>query len=130
MFPKNIFGSRFNSSAGVANVVINASDIVILAGQTTITLTNVPFNIRFISASDAENIDQILAGRDGYILIIVALDNNITISDNAFISLNSLPDGTNFSMQQYDVLALINRDGDPNNGINGSHQELFRTEKS
>lgn len=110
------------SLAMVISMIVEVTNAAIGAGETTLTLLNVPINVVYISASAAETIDTISAGSSSYLILIIAQDGNVTIQDNAQIDLNSLPDGTGFSMRTLDTLALIR--------TTTGYQELFRTEKN
>jgi len=114
--------SESYSITQLMSLVIGSSSIEISAGETNFTIINRPINIIYISANAAETITSIPTFGDGYIVFIIAEDNNITIQSNAEISLNSLPTGTALNMKQYDVLVLISKDN--------TYQELFRTEKN
>ena len=106
----------------IISMMLNSSNILMGAGETTLTVVDKPINIIYLSATAAETITSISAIQDGYIIIIIAEDNNVTIQSNADIDLNSLPVGTDFAMRQYDILTLISK--------NNVYQELFRTEKN
>ena len=103
-------------------MVFGSSDVLIGVGETSLTVTNRPINIVYVSANAAETITSISTSDDGYIVVIIAEDNNVTIQSNAGIDLNSLPVGADFVMKQHDVLALISK--------SNIYRELFRTEKN
>ena len=103
-------------------MLMNVSDVLIGAGETNLAVPNIPSNIIYISADAAETIASITVISNGYMILIIAEDNNLTIQSNAQINLNSLPAEVNFTMIQHDILALICKDG--------IYQELFRTEKN
>lgn len=103
-------------------MLMNVLDVSVEAGETNLTVANIPSNIIYISADAAESIASIDVVSDGYIILIIAEDNNLTIQSNAQLDLNSLPAGTDFAMVQHDILVLICK--------NGVYQELFRTEKN
>jgi len=106
----------------IVSMLAHTSVVLVEAGITELTIPNIPFNIVYISADNAEIVSSISANLDGYMVLIIAEDNNITIQSNAQLNLNSSPAGTDFVMSQQDILAFICR---------GSvYQELFRTEKN
>jgi len=130
MFPKSCLGSRFNSLSAIAGAVINVSEVVLSVGQTQLYVADRPINSIFLSASAAESISDIAGGRNGYLLFVISMDDNVTIEcDATKIMLNSAPAGTDLVLAQYDVLALINYGGNPDILVNGYWQEIFRTIK-
>jgi hypothetical protein len=69
-------------------------------------------------------------GFDGQVVYLkIKAGHTLTVTHNsnktnAEIYLNG---GVNLDMTQYDTLALINRNGDPDAGVNGYWEEMFRT---
>jgi hypothetical protein len=110
------------SISQVVAMLAKISTVSIAAGGTILTVPNTPINIVYLSAPAPVTITSIGVSSNGYIILIIAENDNITIQSNANINLNSLPAGTDFDMVQYDILALIYKDG--------VYQELFRTEKN
>jgi hypothetical protein len=129
-FPKSPLGGRFSSFASVASAIFRVSDVAVSAGQTELQGTDIPIDVMFLSAGAAESISDISGGRNGYLMFLIATDGNVTIEDDAAkISLNVLPEETDLAMAQHDILALVNRGGDPDAAVDGYWQELFRTIK-
>ena len=127
MYPISPYGSRFNSGASIVNEVYRVVTTILTPGQTVIQGLDVPIEMLFLSGA-GETINSITGGRNGYLLYIIANTANITITHNASaIWLNSAPAGTDLVTSVGDILALVNRGGNPTLGVNGYWQEFFRT---
>jgi hypothetical protein len=82
-----------------------------------------------LEANVAVVIDTILGGTAGQVIVFIALDSNVSLKDGlaagGALYLNQLPALSNFAMQNGDVIALINIDGD-GSAVPGYWRELFR----
>lgn len=93
------------------------------AGATSIAATDVPIEVIGLTGAAAISLSSITGGRSGMIKIIIADDANITVIHGTDIVLAGAVD---LPLAQNDIIALVNRDGDPTTLANGTWRELFR----
>jgi hypothetical protein len=113
---------------------VGVTALNIAAGTVSLTVgTDIGiFGLELIpmTADAGVSIANIVGGTEGQIKFFVALDNNVSIVDglkaNGAIYLNQLPALSSFAMQDGDVLALTNIDGDGAT-VQGYWRELYRS---
>jgi len=103
---------KIKMSLGVAGVTTHA----MTTGQTTLTvgteLKDTPIEVIFLSAVAAETLSMINGSRDGHIKVIVATNNNVTVTrnDSCIKTKNPLAHPS-INLNTGDVMALVNVDG-------------------
>jgi len=105
---------------------------VMTTGQVELTVgtdcKDIPIEVIFLGAYAAESLAMINGARDGNIKILVATGNNVTVSRNdSYIKTKNPVANPNFAMKTGDILALVNVDGRPSDGLHGTWLELWRS---
>lgn len=121
--------NALSSGSGVGITALNiAAGTVALTVGTDLGIFG--FELIPMTADAGVSIANIVGGTEGQVKVFIALDNNVSIVDGlkaaGAIYLNQLPALSSFAMQDGDVLALANIDGDGAT-VQGYWKEVFRS---
>ena len=115
------------SGLGITALNIAAGTVALTVGT---DLGIFGFELIPMTADAGVSIANIVGGTEGQVKVFIALDNNVSIVDGlkaaGAIYLNQLPALSSFAMQDGDVLALANIDGDGAT-VQGYWKEVFRS---
>ena len=102
------------------------------AGQSDLPVGNpglgdIPIEMVFITGTGAAQVDTISGAREGQIKIFRLGDANVTFALGGNLVLNQPGAAPPYGGTIGDIIALVNKDGDPATVTDGSWYELWRT---